>query len=86
MSDEKPTDDSARFLRVPQQLHDRWLRRCHREDIAPDKAGSAQLDRALRRPGSIMGEDNGGENGRAWKTAALRLKAAYRKKDSDELD
>ena len=80
MSDDPPVDDSARFLRFPQQTHDRWLRRCHREDVAPERAATLQIDRALRRPGSIMGEDTGTQNGRDWKAAALLLAAAWRKK------
>ncbi len=82
MSDDKPTNDRAAFFRVSQQLHDRWMRRCHREDTPSDPAAAVQLERALRRTGSVMGEDNGGENGRDYKTAALRLAAAFRKKET----
>ncbi len=84
MSDDEQTNDRAAFFRVTQQLHDRWMRRCHRENTPSDPAAAVQLERALRRPGSVMGEDS--TSGRDWKTAALRLAAHYRKKDSDELD
>lgn len=57
---EEPEDlatDRLGFLRIPHELYARWLRRCHREGIEPDQAGAIQLERALRRPGSIVGED-----------------------------
>ncbi len=85
MSDEVKHDRGA-FFRVTQELHDRWMRRCHREDTPSDPAAAVQLERALRRTGSVMGEDTGTE-GRDYKTAALRLAAAWRKRAaSDELD
>ncbi len=86
MSDEKPTNDRAAFFRVTQQLHDRWMRRCHREDTPSDPAAAVQLERALRRTGSVMGEDDADTDRRDYKTAALRLAAAWRKRASDELD
>lgn len=81
MSDDKPTNDRAAFFRVTQQLHDRWMRRCHREDTPSDPAAAVQLERALRRPGSVMGEGEGTEDGRDYKTAALRLAVHFRKQE-----
>ena len=59
MSDEPEDLATERhgFLRIPNELYARWLRRSHREGTDPDKAGAIQLERALRRPGSIVGED-----------------------------
>ena len=86
MSDELKHDRGA-FFRVPQQLHDRWMRRCHREDVHVDQAACVQLERALLRPGSVMRVTRDGieDEDRDWKTAALRLAAYCRKKDSGEL-
>ncbi|KKL82965.1 hypothetical protein LCGC14_1979530, partial [marine sediment metagenome] len=52
MSDELKHDRGA-FFRVTQELHDRWMRRCHREDTPSDPAAAVQLERALRRTGSV---------------------------------
>ena len=57
---EEPEDlatDRHGFLRIPNELYARWLRRAHREGTDPDQAGAIQLERALRRAGSIVGED-----------------------------
>ncbi len=83
MSDEIKHDRGA-FFRVTQELHTRWMRRCHREDTPSDPAAAVQLERALRRTGSVMGEDTGTEASRDYKAAALRLAAAFRKRASDE--
>ena len=50
-------NDRAGGFRVPGALYDQWLRRCHREGVCPDDAAGIQLQRALRREGSVIGED-----------------------------
>lgn len=69
--------DRDGFVRIPPPLLDRWLRRCHREGTGPDEGAAVQLERALRRNGSLMSEDSAPE--RDWKTAALLLAAAWRR-------
>lgn len=86
LEDADAINDRAAFFRVPQQLQDRWMRRCHREDVHIDKAACVQLERALLRPCSVMRVTGGIDEDRDWKAAALRLAAAYRKRESDELD
>lgn len=79
--------DRDGFVRILPPLLDRWLRRCHRENVPNDAAAAVQLERALRRPGALMGEDMEKANGRDWKAAALRLAAAWRERaeEPDEL-
>lgn len=50
-------NDRMGGFRVEGALYDQWLRRCHREGVCPDDAAGIQLQRALRREGSIVGED-----------------------------
>jgi hypothetical protein len=58
MSDTPTVIDREGHLRVrPISLYDQWLRRCHREGIDPDEAASAQLTRAMRREGSLLGDE-----------------------------
>lgn len=61
MSDERPKDarnDREGQFRVPGPLYDRWLRRCHREGVDPDKAACVWLERGLRRGLALMSEDS----------------------------
>jgi hypothetical protein len=51
------TNDREGRLRIPGPLYDRWLRRCHREGIEPDKAAAVWLERGLRRDTALMAED-----------------------------
>ena len=76
--------DRDGFVRILPPLLDRWLRRCHREHVSPDEAAGVQLERALRREGSLMSED--APPARDWREAARRLAAAYRKSNNKEVD
>ena len=58
-----PRNDREGFLRIPPPIYDQWLRRCHREggrDV--DKAAAIVIQQALRRDGSVIGEDQIPEN------------------------
>ncbi len=82
MSEPDSRNEREKFLRFYKPLHARWLDRCYSEDIDPSDAAAVQLERAMRREGSLIGEDSAPR--RDWKAAALRLAAAWRKKRNGE--
>lgn len=53
------TTDREGRLRIPGPLYDRWLRRCHREGVDPDKAAAVWLERGLRRELALTSEETG---------------------------
>ena len=77
MSESDASNEREKFLRFYGPLHARWLDRCHRERMDPDEAAAVHLERALRRSGSLIGEDSPPD--RNWHEAAVRLAAALKK-------
>ena len=85
MSADKPNaDDGPITAQIKSPMSARVLKRCHDQALLVDEATTILWRRELAQNRPIQREAGG--RGRDWKQSALRLAAAMRKREPDELD